>query len=67
MSLVIERAVNATTPLREEAPARLEPLAAVIAKDLKLPTGGGLEAELQRLSPAERFRALLSRRGAGEE
>jgi hypothetical protein len=60
--------VNATTPLREEAPVRLEPLAAVIAKDLQLPTGagGGLEAELQRMSPAERVRALLRRQGEEE-
>jgi hypothetical protein len=62
--------VNATTPLREEAPARLEPLVAVLARDLQIPAGGGMEAELQRRSPAERARALLGegrREAPGEE
>jgi len=65
VTLILERAVNASTPLAPRlSGARLEPLGAILAKDLRLPTAaaGGLGAELDALSPAARARALLDDR-----
>ena len=62
VTLVVERAVNASTPLapREDAPAGLEPLQDVIKRDLqKKPVTKGVEEELKQLSPSERAQRLF--------
>lgn len=66
VSLVLERAVNSTTPLapREAAQPKLEPLRDVLARDLRLPPVPVLgEAELAALGPFDRARRLLGDEG----
>ena len=64
VTLLVERAVNASTPLKPRAAPRLESLQSVLARDLSLPAGAGADAALDGLSPAERARRLL---GSDEE
>lgn len=63
VTLILERVANTsiTAQVGDGAPARLEPLGSIIAKDLQFPTlsADGLGAELKGRSPAERARALL--------
>ena len=63
VTLVIERALNASTPLsqpRDAAPATLEPLGDVIKRDLqKKAAKDGLVDELEGLSKEERVRRLF--------
>jgi hypothetical protein len=61
VTLLIERAVNESTPLPPQSTARdeLEPLQAVLRRDLQMPPVKGPEDELANLSPAERARRLL--------
>lgn len=62
VTLVIERAVNATTlpTPRDAAPAALEPLQEVIKKDLaRKPVTKGIEEELEAMTPQERAQRLF--------
>lgn len=58
MTLVLERAVNASVPRQPRERATLEPLQDIIARDLRIPAN--IKAgEEPPPSPAERARRLL--------
>ena len=63
VTLVLERAVNASTPLstpRDDAPPRLEPLADVIKADLKKKAvEDELTKQVEGMTAAERTQRLL--------
>ena len=63
VTLVLERAVNASTPVnttRDSSPPRLEPLADVIARDLKKKrVEDDLTKQVEGMTAAERTQRLL--------
>ena len=58
MTLVLERAVNASVPRQPRERATLEPLQDIIARDLRIPANTKAGEEPPP-SPAERARRLL--------